>query len=290
MKPNQFSLTALGTKWWIEIFDEIDVEMSAIAFGNCAHFITDFENNYSRFKSDSLISTLNREGVLQNPSEECRALLTYGKNLYLRTNTHFNLLTGHIQEARGYDADYSFTSKNVDLEVGNPIINLSILPNNITLTQGKVDIGGYGKGYLIDEIAKILQDKFSIKYFIINGGGDMYATSQFNNPIEIYLEHPTEPKHIIQKTTLFNQGFAASSPFKRIWHTEAGTYSHIITDNNLPKIASFIKASTARDADAFATTALIVDEPELYQLSQTEEFDAVRFNPETNKIWQTANF
>lgn len=290
MNHNQFSLAALGTHWWIEIFDKIDEKTSAAAFGSCARFITTFENKYSRFKPDSLISILNHKQILLKPDEEFRDLLTYGKNLYLRTNTHFNILTGHIQEARGYDSSYSFTSKNEAVSAGNPIINLSIENDIITLRHGKIDIGGFGKGYLIDELAKMLKDEFSIQYFLINGGGDMYASSQHEQPIEIYLEHPTIPKQFIQKTTLFNQGFAASSPFKRIWQTESGVYSHIIADDSSPKIASFIKAETARDADAFATTALLTTERELSQIASTESFTAAIFYPNDNRFWQANNF
>jgi FAD:protein FMN transferase len=284
------TIEALGTKWWIEIFDEIDGETCTSAFDSCTRFIFDFEKNYSRFKSDSLISTLNQTGILLNPPEEIRTLLTYGKNLYLRTNTHFNLLTGQIQETHGYDADYSFTSKEVNPIAGNPIINLSIQPDKITLTAGKIDIGGYGKGYLIDEVGKLLKDKFSIKYFLINGGGDIFATSQHDQPIEIHLEHPTKPNHFIKKITLLNQGFAASSPHKRIWETDKGTFSHIITNSKIPELASFVKAESARDADAFATIALLVGEAELLNIAEQENLSVARFSPMNGTLWQTNDF
>ncbi|MCA9362281.1 FAD:protein FMN transferase, partial [Candidatus Kaiserbacteria bacterium] len=225
------------------------------------------------------------------PDDACRALLQYGKGLYLRTNTHFNLLTGHILEARGYDATYSFESREPENETpGNPITDLLISEEKIELLHGNVDIGGFGKGYLIDELARILQTEFALKYFLINGGGDMYATSEQEEPIEIYLEHPTKARHFIHRTTLLNQGFAASSPFKRIWQSHEQTYTHIVTNDTAPRVASFIKADSARDADAFATTALMLSEAELQQLAKTESFSVARFTPATNQLWHTKEF
>ncbi|MCB9816177.1 FAD:protein FMN transferase [Candidatus Nomurabacteria bacterium] len=287
----QKEFEALGTKWWITIFDETSTETLEAAFGRLEGFTRAYEAKYSRFKPDSLISTLNRERVLEQPDQDCRALLTYGKSLYLRTNTHFNLLTGHILEARGYNATYTFESHEPEKETpGNPITDLLISEEKIELLHGNVDIGGFGKGYLIDELAKILREEFSLQYFLINGGGDMYASSEQEKPIEIYLEHPTKARHFIHRTTLLNQGFAASSPFKRVWQSHDQTYTHIVTNEAAPRVASFIKAGTARDADAFATTALMLSETELATLSQTENFSVARFTPATNQLWQTNSF
>lgn len=291
MADTQHEFEALGTKWWITIFDETSEETIQGAFGTLERFTREYEARYSRFKSDSLISQLNRERVLMQPDQDCRALLEYGKGLYLRTNTHFNLLTGHILEARGYDASYSFLSHEPEKETpGNPVTDLLISEEKIELSHGNVDIGGFGKGYLIDELAEILKENFGLQYFLINGGGDMYATSEQEKPIEIYLEHPTKQRHFIHRTTLLNQGFAASSPFKRIWKDKEQTYTHIVTNEAAPRVASFIKAKSARDADAFATTALLLSETELNQLAQAEHFSVARFTPATNQLWRTVTF
>lgn len=282
----KFSFEALGTRWWIEVFDEISEEKCATIKNSCALFATNFENKYSRFKKDSLISLINQHRTLNQPDKELLELLSYGKNLYLRSNTHFNFLTGHIQEANGYDSTYSFNIKLGPKVISNPITDLIITDNKITLLVGSIDLGGFGKGYLIDKLADFLSTDFSLNYFLINGGGDMYATSQHDNPIEILLEHPTLPGQIIKKTTLYHQGFAASSPYKRIWQTNDGLYSHIITNHEMPEIASYVKAKTACLADAFATTVLLSNEAELGALTKEENLDIITFNPETNQIWQ----
>ena len=105
----QFNFEAIGTHFWIEIFDDISDEELQATQRRLELLCSLFNEQYSRFRPNSLISILNPERVLHNPSEECIEQLSYGKALYLRTNTTFNILTGHILEARGYDASYSFT-------------------------------------------------------------------------------------------------------------------------------------------------------------------------------------
>ena len=287
----QFTFEAIGTHFWIEIFDEISDEELEATKGRLELLSSLFNQEYSRFRPDSYVSTLNRERTLMNPSPECRALLTYGKELYLRTQGTFNILTGHILEARGYDATYSFTpADNLDtLTAANPLTDLIISESEITLTSGNIDLGGYGKGYLIDRFAEDLL-AHNLSYFLVNGGGDMFATSNGGQPISIYLEHPTNAGQYLVETTLFNQGFAASSPFKRQWSDKDKTYTHIVSDKEVPLLAAFTKARTAIDADAFATTCGLLSEAELISLSTQEAVSFARYNPETNEFWQTATF
>lgn len=280
---------ALGTKWWIEIFDEINVEKSTVAIRDCAFLAQTFNDRYSRFRSDSQISTLNRERKLLSPTLEMQQLLIYGKQLYLRTDNTFNFLIGHVMEARGYDAEYSFIPKDNELKICNPITDLQISESEVELSCGNIDLGGFGKGYLIDLMAEQLKVA-GIAYFLINGGGDIYATSNCDEPIKIYLEHPTEPGKYLEETVLLNQGFAASSPFKRQWVHVEQIYTHIVSETFLEPIASFVKAPTATEADAFATTALLLPQNQLESLAARENFSLARFSPETNQFSKTGGF
>ncbi len=286
-----FTFEAIGTHWWIEIFDDISDEKLEATKGRLELLCSKFNQAYSRFRPDSYISVLNENRVLENPPTELVRILTYGKQLYLRSETTFNFLTGHILEARGYDATYSFIPKDeASQEICNPLTDLTITEYKISLECGKVDLGGYGKGWLIDKIKDdlLIHDVY---HFLINGGGDMYATSDLNNQaIRIYLEHPTEAGKYLQETTIKNQGFAASSPFKRNWKHHNKEYTHIVTDGDTPKLAVFVKASTATEADAFTKPCLLLDPDRLLAMADQEGVAFARFDPLTNQFWHTPNF
>lgn len=267
------AISALGTTWLVEIFDPITEEQTAIIYDDCCLFLTDFEANYSRFKPDSIISTLNRIKILNQPDALTTALLTFGRNMYKETNGVFNILVGELLEHRGYDANYSLTPKSKEEPTPpSPLGALTITRDRITLSGGQIDLGGFAKGYAIDLLAKQLKEQQGLNYFLINGGGDMYATSDHGEPITIYLEHPTEPGTYVAETTLKDQGFAASSTHKRKWQVGGTEYSHIVdTRSKDPKrvvgklvtpplpntLGIYTKAPIAAEADAWATTLLI---------------------------------
>ena len=287
----QHSFSALGTTWWITVFDERPAAELREAVTGAEALIHRFEAKYSRFKADSLIGRLNEVGQLTTDDPELRSLLAYGKQLYLKTNTHFNFLTGHVQEARGYDASYRFTPASQIPNPGNPITDLQIDDSIIWVTNSKVDLGGFGKGYVIDQVSAYLQEECQLHYFLINGGGDMRATSRQGEPITIYLEHPTKAQHYLGQTTLYEQAFASSSPFKRVWQAEEGTYTHILTSGDAPPVASYLKAPQAAWADAVATTALLATEAELQGLCASEPGTTLaRFDPATNRFWSQSDF
>lgn len=275
---------ALGTSWWIEVFGGVpatDVRLQTAIIAT----IEAFAARYSRFAADSEVTRLNHERALHHPDQALIDILSYGQGLFGRTSGYFNLLLGETLEARGYDSQYSFTPTKEPLTLPDPRHDLVITPELITQSRGKIDLGGFGKGYLIDILAAQLQEN-GVPEFLINGGGDLYGTSEHGNPITVYLEHPTEPETYLGTTTLYHQGFAASSPFKRVWQYAGQAYDHIVGHTEQP-LASFVIAKTARDADAFATMVLLASEDELATAVTKEGFSYARFNPATSEFTRT---
>ncbi len=284
--PVTFTHEALGTRFYIEICDEVTPPTLADIIHDAGLFLSQFEAHYSRFLPDSLVSILNRERFLSHPDSEFIALLEYGQNLTKRTQGLFNMLLGKTLEARGYDSNYSFIPKDTKQEnfaVPNPLTDLKIDSTTIHLANGNLDLGGFGKGYVIDLLTIYLKITHNLKYFLINGGGDMYATSNYGAPFTIYLEHPLETQTYLGTTEILNQGFAASSPHKRSWVHNGATYNHIIdtkpnyTNSKLCD-ASFIIARNCVEADAFATIALLVSEKELRDLAEENQLAYTTFS------------
>jgi len=276
------TISALGTQFFIEIFDEEAGEAKLdAAYCSIQLLLTTFEENYSRFKPHSLLSRLNADRQLENPPLEFVELLNLGLRLYEETDGIFNLLVGETLNARGYDANYSFKSVAEPDQIPNPIQSLVITKNKIILKDGLIDLGGYGKGYAIDLIAELLRTKYGFLFFLINGGGDIYGTSENESPITIYLEHPTEKETYVGATRIYNCGFAASSPHKRQWKDGATTHNHIVDtkkENGNKPDASFITAPSALMADVFGTVALIASDEKMSEFAGKESLGVATFN------------
>jgi len=275
---------ALGTSWWVEANLETLHNRTQLRDSIKAH-LDQFEVRYSRFRTDSLIGRLNYERSLPHPDSDLQRILHFGQSLYTRSHGTFNVLLGDTLTSRGYGKKRPGTTEEVtphDTRLPDPTTDLIITSEQVSLRHGSVDLGGFGKGYVIDELAQILQ-AHHVNDFLINGGGDLYATSDHGTPITIYLEHPLQPGSYLGTITLFHQGFAASSPFKRTWKQGDAVYNHIV---GVTDAASFVVANTARDADAFATAALLLPETAIISSATTEQFGIARFTPSDNLLLQ----
>lgn len=274
---------ALGTRFWIEIWDDVPQATLDSVKDRIECLLFAFEQNYSRFKPDSYVSRLNRDQVIHNPTSGFVNILEQGLAYFDMTGGILNMMVGEKLVASGYDADYSFQATNKPIDIPNPHDAITISANSITLHSGQIDIGGFGKGIAIDKVAQLLQTEFDLQYFLINGGGDMYGTSEQEHPITLYLEHPTQPQTYLGTTTILNQGFAASSPHKRTWVHADTKYHHIIDTitvdrdyHNKPD-ASFIIGNSATQTDVFATVALLVEDRVLIQFAEKYELGVATF-------------
>ncbi len=250
-------LEKLGTVWWFELFDiptkdvpEIKEKLVAV--------IDEFEGKYSRFRKDSLISKLNETGSLAEPPQELIEMLHIACKMYQKTKGVFNIAVGEYLENIGYDSCYSFQSRRGNRHIPDVTQVLEYNPIEIRFLSGaKIDLGGLGKGYLIDKLAELLEHELGVKYFLINGGGDMYASSNVGAPITIGLQDPQSRK-IIGSTELMNAGFASSSPYARSWRDQKGNkHDHLVSQNKIEKRAVYVMATNATDADMWATTLSI---------------------------------
>lgn len=256
-------IQGLGTVWRFEIFDHISQSELAVIHTKLRNKISEFERDYSRFKKDSLVSKLNRERNLANPPEELLKILRFAQAYYRSTDGVFNILTEYIQSAHGYDDTYSFVEhEHVNTLPPSPTSDLILSDKNLALTQGTIDLGGIGKGFLIDILASFLQ-KNNLRHYLINGGGDIFVTSNFNKPVVVYLEHPFIPNTYTHSVSLLNQALGVSSPEKRRWRTQNSQkeFSHIINPEALENISDYgacVVSTTACEADVLATTAVIL--------------------------------
>lgn len=282
------TITALGTTWWIEVFDDISTERRDGICNSITTLLSSIENRFSRFREDALVGTLNRERTVVTTDADFKALIGHGRDMYRKTKGAFNILVGDALIARGYDSTYSLITMERAVEIGNPLIDIDYLHDTWRLSVGLLDLGGIGKGWAIDQIAELLRNEGVVE-FLINGGGDMYGTSEHGAPITIYLEHPTEKNVYLGTTTIQNQGFAASSPHKRRWKTSEGETSHIIGE--VPDIdASFVIADDAVTADMLATTALLLPLGEFTELALAEGVQHALFSATTGRFLTTPGF
>jgi thiamine biosynthesis lipoprotein len=261
-----YEFEAIGTHWWLERLDKGTFTEAIRAA--LADYTTLFEQRYSRFREDSPIAQLARDGKVRNIPAEMFAMLNFASKLYDDTEGSFTPLVGNTLQGLGYGNLLDGTAPSTSLN--SRASGLSWTKKSVKVHKGTIlDFGGFGKGWLIDEYAKILR-KHGVKEFIVNGGGDLYVEA--SAPISFALEHPYDPRLKIGDIQIQKGALAASSIVKRSWE-QGGEIVHHIIDPTTGKpadsdvVATFVCAHTALEADSLATALLI--RPQLQKKLET---------------------
>ena len=250
-KPS-IEFDALGTHWWIELID-------ALATGDITEKILQrvhqFQDDYSRFLPDSYIGQLNRLKVLKNPPDELRDMLAFAREMFEISGGVFNISVGGRLAALGYGK--GLKESRIDSRFWD---ETSVTTSEVRIPGSiEVDLGGFGKGWLIDSLGALLESE-GFTQFVINGGGDILVKSE--KPVELALEHPYDQSLMIGTTRVKNGALGVSSNTKRVWKKEGKTHGHIIDPrtnqtSHSRVVASYIQSDTALIADTIATILLI---------------------------------
>lgn len=282
MANSRFILDAykgLGTAFWIELF-LLDSEKETIEFATIQtqleKTISDFEKKYSRFREDSLLNELNSKK--QIPFDyDLASMVTQAKKVHDTTSGVFSIFIKEALEEKGYGK--KITPHN-EIHTSEEASDVIVDENTITLKGAKgIDLGGIGKGYLVDKLATILQDTYNVRYFLINAGGDIYVTSNHGEPVRLFLEHPTHPDEYIATIEVKNRAFCSSSSFKRKWNKDGTVVNHFIAERDV-WAASYLVGENTTTTDMFATVfCIIANENEMLErFSKHEHIEYVVIN------------
>lgn len=255
---------AMGTMWHITLdhaADQVVPESLWTALQASSH---QFERQYSRFIPTSEV---NRWRQIDQPqtvvvSPALAELLEFSQTLKHRTQGGFDPAVGGLLEAAGYDDQYSLKPKH-PLAWQAP--NWELQPPNILKVSGPlvIDIGGFGKGYWIDQLSQQLIEA-GFPHHLVDGGGDMFATTKTDGTgWRVAIEFPGKPDEALDIVTLQNQALAVSDTLKRNW----GEWNHVVDPRSRQPshqwISAAVIAPSAMVADAL-TTALMVSPTDLW--------------------------
>ncbi len=282
----------LGTSFWIELFLE-DNEILKVPLPfvtkRLEDTITEFEKKYSRFRDDSLLSILNKNKSIPY-DEDLAKMLIEAQKVSLATGNVFSIFIKEDLEGKGYG------KKIVQLppEASNHPEEASsflIEGDTIYLKGNKgIDLGGIGKGYLIDKLVLLLKNEFALDYFLINGGGDIYVTSDNGQEVELFLEHPHNTGEYLNKICIKNSSLCSSSSFKRTWKHEGKQVNHFIADDEV-WAASYVVGDNATITDMYATVfCILADKKEILESLATASHVEYIVLPSTNKMLISKGF
>ena len=268
-----YEFDAIGTHWWIELLDGSHFDEALVH--RIKKTVQQFDLRYSRFRDESLVSELYRTGSLSHPPAEMIRMLEFAREMHEVSEGAFDISVGNTLHRMGYG------KRSVARSVGTLSFwdHLTLTPmqillfppiakGTVPLAEGEkgndargimLDFGGFGKGWLIDQLVRDLK-LVGKQEFIVNGGGDLYVHAK--KPMRIALEDPMNATSSLGHVDIIHGALAGSNTIKRVWQDGSDTKHHIIdplTDDSSKTgvIASFVMADSALIADATATILIL---------------------------------
>ena len=217
-----------------------------------------WENRFSRFRPDSMLSTVNgAEGRWTPVDDEFLHLLETSRTGVIATHGRFNPAILQALESNGYDRDIdqvqrpghvAFTSSQmVSGEDVWMLVGIDWAGMRVQLPPGmRIDFGGIAKGVLADRLA----DRFGTwPGGAVSIGGDMcvWGDAPDGDTWRVGIEHPLNSEHDIATVNLSGDrsAVATTSRSKRAWRTTVGMAHHLIDPFTGASATSSLLAVTA---------------------------------------------
>lgn len=254
---HRWEFEAIGTFWRIDTPEVLD----AASRRAVTELISAFDEAWSRFRPDSLVSALGRAGgEAVSPPDAVRMLDAYAV-LAEATDGAVNPLVGDAIARRGYDAAYSFLDRGAMPAHADWQSILRWSPATLSVSQPAIiDVGALGKGRLVDVVLDVVRSRAG-GWAVVDGSGD---TAVGGTTQRFGLEHPYDPTRAIGVWQVTDAALCASATNRRAW----GEGLHHVLDARTGEpvrqyAATWAVASDAMTADAVATALFFDGGPRL---------------------------
>lgn len=270
-----FSFESIGTFWQIDIEGDIPPDALSALQELIHQRIELYDKTYSRFRDDSLITTIAKQSGTYRLPPDSHDLFNIYLQMYNSTGGAVTPLIGQLLSDAGYDATYSLKPK----EYLSPPLPwedvISYKDNALTMKKpGLLDFGAAGKGHLIDIIGELIEEHGYHSY-CVDAGSDIRHRTNEEKYLTVGLEHPTYTKQILGIAKLRNASLCGSAGNRRAW----GDFHHILDPRTLKPVDSVLAvwtvASTTILADSLSTCLFFV-EPSKLKEEYTFEYVLVR--------------
>lgn len=273
---NAWGFEAIGTAWQIDTPEPLASDVRAAVLDR----IDEFDQVWSRFRPDSLVSQIASEAGRWTMPAEAEGLLGLYAALGDATDGAVNPLVGRTLSDLGYDAAYSLVPADVPADIPS-WSTLELDAGILTTTEPVlIDVGAAGKGLLVDEVARIVAPQ--TQQFTVDASGDLLHGG--STPLRVALEHPLDASRAIGIAEIApGDALCASATNRRSW----GDGLHHVIDARTGRptddvVATWVVAGSCLLADGLATAHFFGD-PAL--LMERFEHQFVRMHADGRVQW-----
>lgn len=239
-----------------------------------------FEDHYSRFKKGNVLWQFN-ESTTFSLTPEFFDILTLAKRAFEQTGGLFDPSILPTLHKAGYHGAHHEETTGTQPSFSELILD----PVTLTATKPRdllIDLGGIGKGYIVDQVSHFLAQHF--ENFLVDAGGDIFVKGV--NKKEEYpywaidVEHPHSEQASPALLLLTDTAVATSGSNRRHW-IQDGVKQHHIIDPTTQKSAKTeflsvtVIADTTVSADVFAKTLFIAGKERGQTIAEQHHLPAI---------------
>lgn len=290
---------ALGTTYQILFFhpEELDLQKSVDSI-----FVV-INNSMSTYLDDSDISRINRGDTTIRVDQNFKEVFLLSEKIYVESNGYFDPTVGNIVNSYGFGPDSKLDSlTNYERDslfqyVGFEKLKFS-LDNRILKEQLEIylDFNAIAKGYAVDVIGRMLDQK-NVENYLIEVGGELVGKGENlakDQAWVVAIDDPLQTKgNRTLQTTLFlkNRAMATSGNYRKFKVDSASRQKYVHTINPLTGkseksnlLSVSVLAENCALADGYATAFMAMGyEKSRKMLKELENVDVYFIYGEPDK-------
>lgn len=224
------------------------------------------EAKFSRYRSDSFLSALNRSGGRPIAVDaETASLLAFARQCHALSDGAFDITSGVLRRAWRFDGTNRLPAR-AEVEALRPLIGFERLtwqPPHLTVPPGmELDFGGIGKEYAVDRALALAAETVP-GAVLVNFGGDLAANrAPGEGPWAVGVERPGTDREARLLLDLVHGGLATSGDTRRFIECDGVRYGHILdVRTGWPVVGAprsvTVAAASCVEAGMLATLAML---------------------------------
>lgn len=274
MRLFRFPFRAMGSPCELQLYADTRREAKAAA-GRATADVALLEARYSRYRADSLLSSINAAAAGGEPIEvdaETAALLDYAQTCYDRSDGLFDITAGVLRQV------WSFGSGRGPGRLPDPAEVAAVLRRvgwdklrwrrprlEFTVPGMELDLGGIVKEYAADRTTMLLLDQ-GMTNGLVNLGGDIRILGPHadGRAWSIGIRQPHRPGGLLGNLFVRQGAVASSGDYERCMVVAGRRYGHILNPRTGWPVTGLaavtVLAPTCLVAGSACTIAMLVGE------------------------------
>lgn len=282
------SFFAMGTRFNL-VFPSIDYENGDKLFHLVKNEIDRIESLISFYKKESEISRLNNRNTDENIKVclEVFEILERCKKYYNLTSGRFDITIKPIMDYLNTSVSVSNTghfNNHLKEVTGFNKVYLDSINRSISFENNyvKIDLGGFGKGYALDNVKALLIEKGVTDAFISFGESSILCLGSHpnGNCWKVGINNLLKPDSIVYSFDVTNDSISTSCNYIITGDKKLHKNINVIDPVNYQSVNSIksvsVKSESPELAEVLSTAFLVMQTDEIYKvLNDTDKVSAV---------------